>query len=180
MQMSEKDMLLVLGASYDDREDAERDYEAIKALYREVGVTHDFDAAVLERDDDGEVHVLKKHEQPTRHGAAKGLGWGLAIGAATAIFPAIGLAGGLVAGGGAGAAIGAVKGHMEGGMKDEDLEELGAVLEKGRYGLIAVYATNMADQIAANIKAVNRYVSAEIDASADELAAQIKAAEADR
>jgi hypothetical protein len=66
---------------------------------------------------------------------------------------------------------------MEGGMKDEDLEELGAVLEKGRYGLIAVYATNMADQIAANIKAVNRYVSAEIDASADELAAQIKAAE---
>jgi hypothetical protein len=69
---------------------------------------------------------------------------------------------------------------MEGGMKDEDLEELRAVLQKGRYGLIAVYATNMADQIAANIKTVNRYVSAEIDASADELAAQIKAAEADR
>jgi len=86
--MSEKDMLLVLGASYDDREEAERDYEAIKALYRDVGVTHDFDAAVLERDDEGEVHVLKKHEQPTRHGAARGLGWGLAIGAATAIFPA--------------------------------------------------------------------------------------------
>ena len=40
--------------------------------------------------------------------------------------------------------------------------------------LIAVYATNMADQIAANIKAVNRYVSSEIDASADELAAQLK------
>jgi hypothetical protein len=75
MPMSEKDMLLVLGASYDDREDAERDYEAIKSLYREVGVTHDFDAAVLERDDEGEVHVLKKHEQPTRHGAARGLGW---------------------------------------------------------------------------------------------------------
>ena len=36
------------------------------------------------------------------------------------------------------------------------------------------------DNIAATIKAVNRYVSAEIDASADELAAQIKAAEADR
>lgn len=36
------------------------------------------------------------------------------------------------------------------------------------------------DNIAANIKAVNRYVSAEIDASADELAAQIKAAESDR
>jgi hypothetical protein len=43
--------------------------------------------------------------------------------------------------------------------------------------LIAVYAANMADQITANIKAVNRYVSAEIDARADELAAQLKAVE---
>lgn len=175
--MSELDTLLVLGASYDDKEAAEADYEAIKALYYEVEVSHAFDAAVLERDDEGKVHVIKKHEQPTRHGAAKGLGWGLAIGAATAIFPAIGLAGGLVAGGTAGATIGAVTGHMKGGLKDDDLKQLGEVLEKGRYGLVAVYATNMADQIAANIKAVNRYVSAAVDASADELAAQLKAVE---
>ena len=40
-----------------------------------------------------------------------------------------------------------------------------------------LYATNMADQIAASIKAQNRYVSKEIDASADELAKQLKAAE---
>ena len=177
--MSERDTVLVLAASYDTKEAAEADYDAIKALYREVQVTHDFDAAVLERDDDGKVHVIKKHEEPTRHGAVKGLGMGLAIGAAAALFPAIGLAGGLVAGGGAGAAIGGVKSHMQKGMKDDSLEQLGEVLEKGRYGLIAVYATNMADQIAANIKAVNRYVSEEIDASADELAEQIKAAEAE-
>ena len=174
--MSEIDTLLVLGAAYDNREDAEADYEAIKALYYEVEVTHDFDAAVLERDAEGMVHVIRKHEQPTRHGAARGLGWGLAIGAATAIFPAIGLAGALVAGGTAGGVIGAVSGHVKGGMKDEDLKELGDTLAKGQYGLVAVYATNMADQIAANIKAVNRYVSAGIDASADELAAQLKAA----
>ena len=174
------DTLVVFAASYDNEDDAVADYEAVKDFYLENDLIDTYDAAVISRDADDKVKIVKKHEQPTRHGAAKGLGWGLAIGAATAIFPAIGLAGGLVAGGGAGAAIGAVKGHMEGGLKDEDLEELGAVLEKGRYGLIAVYATNMADQIAANIKAVNRYVSAEIDASADELAAQIKAAEADR
>jgi uncharacterized membrane protein len=177
--MSDMDTVLVLGASYDTREEAEADYEAIKALYEEVEVTHAFDAAVLERDDEGKVHVVKKHEEPTRHGAAKGLGWGLAIGAAVAIFPAVGLAGGLLAGGGAGAAVGAVTGHMKGGLKDDDLKQLGEVLEKGRFGLIAVYATNMADQIAANIKAVNRYVSAEVEASADELAAQLKAAQTD-
>ena len=172
--MSEIDALLVLGASYDTKEEAEADYDVIKALYREVQTSHAFDAAVLERDDEGKVHIVKKHEEPTRHGAAKGLRWGLAIGAATAIFPPIGLAGGLIAGGGAGAAIGAVTGHMKGGMRDDDLKQLGKVLEEGRYGLIAVYATNMADQIAANIKAVNRYISSEIDASADELAAQLK------
>ena len=63
-------------------------------------------------------------------------------------------------------------------MSDSELKRLGDVLENGRAGLIVVYATNMADQIAANIKAVNRYVSEEIDANADELARQLHAAEA--
>jgi hypothetical protein len=34
----------------------------------------------------------------------------------------------------------------------------------------------MADQVAANIKAVNRFVSKEIDANADELAKQLQEA----
>ena len=176
--MSDIDTVLVLAASYDSLEEAEADYEAIKALYREVQTSHDFDAAVIERDESGEVKVVKKHEQPTRHGAARGLGWGLAIGAAVAIFPAIGLVGGMVAGGGIGAAAGAVSGHMKGGMDDDDLKALGETLNKGKVGLIAVYATNMADQVAANIKAANRFVSKEFDARADELAEQIKASEA--
>jgi hypothetical protein len=88
--------------------------------------------------------VVKKHEQPTRHGAAHGLGWGLAVGAACAPFPR---------------------------------SQLGEVLETGRAGLIVVYATNMADQVAANIKAVSRRVSKEIDANADELARQLQQAE---
>jgi len=176
--MSEVDTLYVLAASYDDVHDAEADYEAVKALYKEVATSHDFDAAVLSRDESGKVEVVKKHEQPTRHGAAHGLAWGLAVGAAVALFPAVGLAGGLAAGGGAGAVIGAVKGHVKNGMDDDDLKGLGETLNAGQAGLIVVYATNMADQVAANIKAVNRFVSKEIDASADELARQIKEAEA--
>ena len=76
-----------------------------------------------------------------------------------------------------GAGIGAVTGHIKGGMKNDDLKQLGAVLDKGQAGLIVIYATNMADQVAASIKAENRYVSEEIDASADELAKQLKAEE---
>jgi uncharacterized membrane protein len=175
-KMAENDILFVLAASYDSVEGAEADYQAVKALYHEVAASHDFVAAVLERDEEGTVKVVRKHEQPTRHGSAKGLGWGLAVGAAFALLPAIGLAGALATAGGAGAAIGAVKGHVQGGMRDDDLKELGEVLEKGRAGLIVVYATNMADQIAASIKAENRYVSKQIDANADELAKQIAAA----
>ena len=73
-----------------------------------------------------------------------------------------------------GAGIGAVTGHIQGGMSNDDLKELGTVLENGEAGLIVIYATNMADQVAASIKAENRYISDAIDADADELAKQLK------
>ena len=102
----------------------------------------------------------------------------VAVGAVCAVLPAVGLVGALAVGGGAGAAIGAVTGHMKGGMDDDDLKALGDVLDQGQAGLIVVYATNMADQIAANIKAANKHISKEIDANADELARQLTAVEA--
>jgi uncharacterized membrane protein len=167
--MTDKDTLMVLGASYDSVSDAEVDYEAVKAMYSSAGVGHDFDAAVLERGADGKVKVVDKHEASTRHGA-----WtGLAIGALAAILPGIGLG----VGAAVGAGIGAVTGHIKGGMKDADLKQLGQVLDKGNAGLIVLYATNMADQVAASIKAENKYVSDAIDEDADELAKQLKAAE---
>jgi len=172
------DTLFVAAASYDSVDDAVRDYEAVKFLYREVKTSHEFDAAVIARDEHGQVDIVKKHEEPTRHGAAHGLGWGLAAGAVTALFPAVGILGALAVGGGAGAAIGAVSGHVAGGMKRENLHELGELLDQGKAGLIVVYATNMADQIAANIKAANRMLAMETDIAADELAEEIKAAEA--
>jgi uncharacterized membrane protein len=174
--MSENDTLFVMAAAYNDLAAAEADYQAVKALYHEVETSHDFDAAVVGRDEDGKIHVIKKHEEPTRHGATHGLGWGLAIGAACAIFPPVGLLGGLAVGGAAGATIGAVTGHMKGGLDDDDLKALGDVLGEGQAGLIVVYATNMADQVAANIKAANRHISKEVDANADQLAKELNAA----
>ena len=165
--MSENDVLVVLGASYDNMSDAEVDFEAVKAMYNDAGVGHDFDATIVERGEDGKVKVAKKHEESTRHGAWKGL----AIGALTAVLPGVGL--GVAAAVGAG--IGAVTGHIKGGMSNDDLKELGTVLENGEAGLIVIYAANMADQVAASIKAQNRYISDAIDADADELAEQLKA-----
>ena len=76
-----------------------------------------------------------------------------------------------------GAGVGAVTGHIKGGISNDDLKELGSVLNNGEAGLIVIYATNMADQVAASIKAQNRFISKAIDADADELAKQLKTAE---
>lgn len=177
MAEQEKDVLYVVAATYDAVDEAVADYEALKALYREVKTSHDFDASVIAKDETGKVHIVKKHEQPTRHGAAVGLGWGLAVGVVAALFPPVGI--GIVAGGAGGAAVGAVAGHAAGGMSRDDLKELGETLDTGQAGLVAVYETNLADQVAANIKAANRFISIATDMAADELAADIKRAEAE-
>jgi uncharacterized membrane protein len=177
MAKQEKDTLYVIAAAYDDVALAVADYEAVKELYREVRTSHDFDAAVLAKDENGKVHIVKKHEQPTRHGAAVGLGWGLAVGVAAALFPPLGI--GIAAAGGAGAAIGGVAGHASGGMSRGDLKDLGETLDTGQAGLIAVYETNLADQIVANIKAANRLIYTATDMAADQLAADLAQADAD-
>jgi len=171
----DNDTLYVIAAAYDDVDTAVADYEAVKSLYREVQSSHDFDAAVIAKDMDGKVHIVKKHEQPTRHGAAVGLGWGLAVGVTALLFPPVGI--GLVTAGAGGAAIGAVAGHASGGMSRSDLKELGDTLDAGQAGLIAVYEFILADQVAATIKAANRVISKETDMAADQLADDMRRAE---
>ena len=177
MAAQTKDTLYVIVGAYDDVDTALADYEAVKALYREVRTSHDFDAAVVAKDEDGTVRIVKKHEQPTRHGAAVGLGWGLAVGVVAALFPPVGI--GIAAAGGAGAAIGGIAGHASGGMSRGDLKDLGETLDTGQAGLIAVYETNLADQIVANIKAANRLIYTATDFAADQLAADLAQADAD-
>src|SRR3954451_14504443 len=123
MAKDDLDTLYVIAAAYDDADAAVADYEAVKALYREVKTSHDFDAAVIAKDEHGKVRIVRKHEQPTRHGAAVGLGLGLALGVVAPLFPPVGI--GIIAAGGAGAAIGGVAGHVSGGMSRGDLKELG-------------------------------------------------------
>src|SRR3954447_23699774 len=83
------------------------------------------------------------------------------------------------AAGAAGAAVGGVAGHARGGMSRSDLKDLGETLDAGQAGLIVVYETNLADQVAANIKAANRGISRQTDMAADELAADMKRADAE-
>ena len=111
---------------YSDVDDAEADYQLVKDLHLEVGLIDAYDAAVVERRDDGKVKIVKKHEQPTRKGGWRGAGIGLATGAAIALFPAAAIGSGLLATTTAGgAAIGAFAGHVAKGLSRGDLKELG-------------------------------------------------------
>ena len=62
-------------------------------------------------------------------------------------------------------------------MEHADLKEVGEALDGGQAGLIVVYTTNMADQVAANVKAANRIVAKATEMAADDLAEDLKRAD---
>jgi len=61
---------------YPDVDAALADYDAVKELHVEAGLVDAYDAAVVERRDDGRVKIVKKHETPTRVGGVLGGGVG--------------------------------------------------------------------------------------------------------
>ncbi|MGA9279667.1 DUF1269 domain-containing protein [Ilumatobacter sp.] len=133
------DTFISFVGSYGSVDDARADYDAVKALHTELGLMDAYDAAVIERRDDGKVKVVKKHETPTRAGGVLGGGVGLATGLVVALFPFAAIGGGLVLGTTAGGALlGAVAGHTAAGMSRSDLKELGEQLDEGTAALIVV------------------------------------------
>ena len=75
------DTFVLLAGRYADEASATADYDAVKDLYGRLGLDATFDAAVMTRDENGKVHLVHRHEQPTRRGAVGGLALGLAGGA---------------------------------------------------------------------------------------------------
>ena len=108
------DTFVVLANQYNTESDALADYDAVRKLYNDLGIIDTYDAAVLTRGADGKVEIVKRVEEPTRHGAAAGLLIGLAVGAAVVLFPAAGipLAAGMAGGAAIGTTAGAVAGHV--------------------------------------------------------------------
>lgn len=165
------DEFVFVAATYDDVSVAEDDYNAVKDLYYDLGVADSFDAAVISKVN-GRVKIVRKHEQPTRHGGWLGAGWGLAAGLGLALFPAIGIG---VAGWTAatGAGLGAIAGHVTGGMSRSDLKELGEHLDSGHAALVVAAASDVEARVEQAlghaIKVLKKQGGVDADALAKEL-----------
>jgi uncharacterized membrane protein len=162
---------------YDDKDAAVADYEAVKDLHTELGLIDAYDAAVIERRDDGKVKIVKKHETPTRVGGVLGGGVGLATGLVIALFPAAAVGAGLLAATtGGGAVLGAVAGHAAAGMSRHDLKEFGEQLDAGSAGLVVVGATDLESKIEGAMKQAEKREKKALKADTTEIEKDAKEA----
>ena len=169
------DTFVVLASQYNTESDALADYDAVRKLYNDLGIIDTYDAAVLTRGPDGKVEIVKRVEEPTRHGAAAGLLIGLAVGAAVVLFPAAGipLAAAMAGGAAIGTTAGAVAGHVARGMKRSDLKELGELLDNGKSGLVVVAASDVASKVEAAITRAKKRAKAQLQADVDAMKKEI-------
>ena len=167
------DTMVVFANQYDSEQAAIADYDDVRKLYTQMGIIDTYDAAVLTRSADGKVSIVKKVEEPTRHGAGYGLAIGLAVGALVALFPAVALGTTLIAGSAIGAAAGAIAGHVARGMKRSDLKDLGELLDQGNSGLVVVAATDVEAKVNAAITRAQKRTKATIQSDANALKTDI-------
>ena len=161
---------------YDDLADALEDYEAVHVLHSEVGLVDAYDAAVVEKRDDGKVKIVKKHETPTRVGGVLGGGVGLATGLVIALFPAAAVGTGLVLGATAGGALlGSLAGHAAAGMSRHDLKEAGEQLDAGTAGLVVVAVADMQSKVERALKKAKKVQEKQLKADAEAIEADAKA-----
>ena len=164
------DTLMAYVGVYDSVADAEADYQLVKELHTQAGLIDAYDAAVVERRDDGKTKIVKKHETPTRVGGVLGGGIGLATGLVCVLFPFAAVGGGLLVGTTAGGAIlGAVAGHAAAGMSRGDLKELGEHLDAGQAGLVVVAISDMGAKVEAAMKRAEKIQQKELKADAEQL-----------
>jgi uncharacterized membrane protein len=172
------DTLIAFVGVYDDVADAEADYHLVKELHTEAGLIDAYDAAVIERRENGKTKIVSKHETPTRVGGVLGGGVGLATGLVVALFPFAAIGGGLlVATTGGGAILGAVAGHAAAGMSRHDLKELGETLDAGQAGLVVVAVSDMGAKVERAMKRAEKLQQKELKADTAEIERDAAAAQ---
>ena len=160
----------VLIAAYLFEDLAKRDYDAVLKLAEEKTIEIE-GVAVVQKDPDGEIHVVETGDHLGRNGAGIGGGAGLVVG----LF-APPLLAATVVGAAAGAVVGKFAKHrIESGIG----EKLDAALPPGAGGVIAIYDSQGADAVdKALANAVKKSVAKIDSLSAKELKSGLAEAQA--
>jgi uncharacterized membrane protein len=171
------DTFIAYSGVYGDVKEALEDYEAVRELHTKEKLIDAYDAAVIERKDNGKVKIVKKHETPTRVGGVLGGGFGLATGLVVVLFPAAAIGEGLLlATTGTGAVLGAIAGHAAAGMSRSDLKEVGEALDAGQAGLVVVAVADMESKVEAAMKRAEKVERKQLQADQKEIEADAEQA----
>ncbi len=132
--MSDKPVTIAV-ATYDDREAAEQDFDAIWGIKHEGQLDH-LAIALVTKEEDGKLKI-DRHDTSAKH-----LAWGGGIlgAAATVISAPLGIVflGPLAASAAVWAGVGGLVGHFWRNIPKEELARMSAVLEDGDCGLVVV------------------------------------------
>jgi uncharacterized membrane protein len=159
--------IFVYAATYPSIDVAWLDYDVLLELHADklVGT---YDAAVINKDEDGKVHV-HKHEKATQHGA-----WGgIAVGALCGVlFPA-----GVVGWAALGGVVGGLGGHFAKGLSRGDMKELGDQLLEGEAALIVIGESRVGEQLDKALTRASKSIQKEVDAESKDFKAALDEAE---
>ena len=166
--MSDKPVF-IYAATYSSTDDAWADYEILLELHAEklVGT---YDAAVINKDVGGKVHV-HKHEKATQHGAWGGIAVGALVGALFA--PAV------LGAAAVGGVVGGLGGHFKKGIPRGDAKELGELLEEGEAALVVIGESRVGEQLDKALTRAGKSIEKELDTDSKEFKQELEAAEKD-
>jgi uncharacterized membrane protein len=163
--MAQPDGVLLYVGAYENVDDAKADFEGIRALHSEKFIGN-FEAAIFERREDGDVKILDTVATERSWGAKAGAVTGAVIGL---IFPPA-----IIAGAVAGAGVGAATGHFMRGMKRSDIQALGEMLDTGQAGVIVIAETTLEEGLDRLMKRAAKVLEKQVDAEAEEIKKAIR------
>jgi len=157
--MNEEDVFVHVSA-YSSPQDARADFADLRSGRRQATDGRGFDAALVYRDESGEIKV-RKRERATGKGLRTGVGVGAVLGAV--LPPTIPLSVALNT-----TARGAVS-YLRKGMSRDDVAALGDALTEGEAALVILAEADLEDYVAQNTSRSLRQVSRDLDVAIDEL-----------
>jgi uncharacterized membrane protein len=157
--MAKPEAVFVYIGTYPDKAQARDDYQVVKDLHS-AGAVGSYDAALVTKDDRGNMHV-NKDEMATRHGGWGGAAAGAVIGI---LFPPSVIGTALV-----GAAVGGISGHLWRGMSRSDVKEFGDIIDAGQAALVVVGESKLQQALDKAALKAEKHVAKELDVSPKDL-----------